>query len=593
MQSEWMPTRTRLTSYFWCIVRRLGDSPFSISRGDPSSTNKEGTCLDTPPCRPVSRREKALLFAAFFVLACWLQSASNAYRAGLSGYPDEPAHFVTGLMVRDYLLHGVGTPPMRFAETYYLHMPKIGIGHWPPLFYLVEAVWMVVFPATRQSVLVLAALISAGLAFAIAREAGSRWGFGFALGSGLLFLSLPDVQQQTSMVMLDLAVSLITFAAALSFIPMLRAPNTKAAVKSGILTSLAILTKGNAWALAIVAPLCLQLSRQLRVLYVPATYLGATIVILMCTPWHLLTAGWITQGWLEGVGWSYPVMLVLKVVRMLVHVCGIPTLLLALPSVVRRVVIPAIRHVGVAPFWAVQAALIAGTVIFHSIIPTGAEPRKVMIAVPSIVLFATDSLFELLTALWPCLKRSNTGQVAAFFALLAFGAWRFEIPMKAITAFPALAKELTSHLDYQGAAILISSDAQGEGELIADIAMLQPEPKMFALRASKVLFNDNWNGTNYRLRFHSAEEISSWLDSIPVDAVVLHAGPPRDRAPHHHLLQLVLACGSSWNLWSRVAVVPAKPERGFLLLYVRNTTRTIKRHPENRLKASLPELSPQ
>src|ERR1700680_1452483 len=75
----------------------------------------------------------------FLFLAIALQYAAGAYRAGFGAYPDEPAHYVTGLMVRDYILHAVGRPPMRFAENYYLHYPAVAFGHWPPVFYVIQA----------------------------------------------------------------------------------------------------------------------------------------------------------------------------------------------------------------------------------------------------------------------------------------------------------------------------------------------------------------------------------------------------------------------------------------------------------------------
>ena len=61
----------------------------------------------------------ALLVAFHFILV-W---RSGAFNAEFGEYPDESAHFVTALMVRDYLRTGLGQPPMSFAENYYLHYP--------------------------------------------------------------------------------------------------------------------------------------------------------------------------------------------------------------------------------------------------------------------------------------------------------------------------------------------------------------------------------------------------------------------------------------------------------------------------------------
>src|ERR1035438_2427795 len=61
-----------------------------------------------------------LLFL-FLGVSVLLQNLAGAYRADLDGYPDEPAHLLTGLMVHDYVMSGFSQRPMQFAESYYLH----------------------------------------------------------------------------------------------------------------------------------------------------------------------------------------------------------------------------------------------------------------------------------------------------------------------------------------------------------------------------------------------------------------------------------------------------------------------------------------
>src|SRR5689334_5000366 len=87
--------------------------------------------------------------AALLLLQYW----SGSHSAELSGYPDEPAHYVTGLMVRGYLVHGWHSFPMRYAEDFYLHYPKVALGHWPPAYYLLQVLWTFVFPTSISSIL--------------------------------------------------------------------------------------------------------------------------------------------------------------------------------------------------------------------------------------------------------------------------------------------------------------------------------------------------------------------------------------------------------------------------------------------------------
>src|SRR5271154_3145026 len=74
----------------------------------------------------------ALLLAAMVVFFQW---ASDSRHSELGSHPDEAAHFVTGLMVRDYIASGMHGNPLTFANNYYQHYPKIGLGIWPPFFY--------------------------------------------------------------------------------------------------------------------------------------------------------------------------------------------------------------------------------------------------------------------------------------------------------------------------------------------------------------------------------------------------------------------------------------------------------------------------
>ena len=89
-----------------------------------------------------------------------LQWSAGAYRSEFGAHPDESAHYVTGLMVRQYVAGRAPQPPFAFARAYYEHYPKVAIGHWPPAFYLLQTGWTLLFSASRISVLL---LMAAGL----------------------------------------------------------------------------------------------------------------------------------------------------------------------------------------------------------------------------------------------------------------------------------------------------------------------------------------------------------------------------------------------------------------------------------------------
>ena len=81
----------------------------------------------------------AIHFLVYLPLVLVLQYATGIYRSELSHDPDESAHVITSLMIHDYAQSGLGSSPLRFAENYYVHYPKVAIGIWPPVFHATAA----------------------------------------------------------------------------------------------------------------------------------------------------------------------------------------------------------------------------------------------------------------------------------------------------------------------------------------------------------------------------------------------------------------------------------------------------------------------
>ena len=101
------------------------------------------------------------------------------------------------------IAHGFPGSPMQFARNYYAHYPEIGFGHWPPWLYVIQAAWPLVFPATRQSLLVRLALCAALTATALEAAAG-RWVSARAGPvAALVFLLVPISESLDSMWMAE------------------------------------------------------------------------------------------------------------------------------------------------------------------------------------------------------------------------------------------------------------------------------------------------------------------------------------------------------------------------------------------------------
>ena len=184
----------------------------------PASLEDRAESGSSEPVRKLGWYGASLLFLMLGLLAVALQWLSGAYEGEFNGYPDEPAHYVTGLMIRDYIAAGIPQAPMEFARNYYLHYPKVALGQWPPLFYVAEAAWMLLFPVTIPSMMVFMACLAASFSsvlYAVSRSASI--GVRLSIGIAVVLLTLPSVTYLFSMVMGDVLGALLCLAAAASF----------------------------------------------------------------------------------------------------------------------------------------------------------------------------------------------------------------------------------------------------------------------------------------------------------------------------------------------------------------------------------------
>src|SRR5258708_7658053 len=151
--------------------------------------------------------------------AALLQWREGAMSAEFGGYADESAHLVTGLMVRDYLATFPLQPPLPFAENYYLHYPKVAFGHWPPLFYIAQAAWMLALPVSRASILLFMAAWMALLATILRRTLRAETSPFSSWCAAIILFALPLIAEYTGRIMAGIQVAPLMFPPAIFFLP--------------------------------------------------------------------------------------------------------------------------------------------------------------------------------------------------------------------------------------------------------------------------------------------------------------------------------------------------------------------------------------
>ncbi len=176
---------------------------------------------------------------------------------------------------------------MSFATDFYLHYPEVAFGHWPPVFYVLQAGWMLLFPPNHTSLLLLMALLTCCTAFLIYQTAAQHFSRTLALLGGLIYLALPLTQQYTSEIMIEAPLTLFGFIAARAAATVFGSSSWRGAAWFGIAASIAILTKSSGWALALVPLIALLLSRQWKTAIVARFLLSGGIVAALCVPFYI------------------------------------------------------------------------------------------------------------------------------------------------------------------------------------------------------------------------------------------------------------------------------------------------------------------
>lgn len=500
--------------------------------------------------RRASRAAFAVVqLALYFVLAVVLQYSSGAYRDDFSGFNDEPSHYTTALMVRDYFAAGFPRGAMRFAENFYVHYPKMALGHWPPAAYIVFGVWMILFGGGRIPALLLLALFTAAstlLLFLAARRVLSLASSHLiALG----FLLLPIVQMHFNMVMLESPLTLASLAAVLAMVRWVERDRWMDAVWFGLLTGTAIMTKGNAWALVFVAPMALLLLRRVRRIFSPRMFLAGGLVAALCGPFTIWTMPMVKDGW-DGSSftWAFFFTAMPQLAGFLFQIVGVVFSVLFFAGLWTKFLAPMWNR-RLEPFWAVMASYILSVWVFHGMVPTSIEPRKVFAAAPALLLFSgagVDWLTSVLPRRVPMFARPVLAPAAI---ALAFASVTFAIPRGYCPGFVRVTDFLLSKPEWSDVGFFVSSNTDGEGRLIAEVASREIWPKHIIIRSSKALVRTNWQLTQYELHCTTPQQVSDLLNRLSIAIVVLHDEPMREKEthPHHQLLRAMLKDNPDWE----------------------------------------------
>jgi hypothetical protein len=483
---------------------------------------------------------RAIAIAGLALIAFALYTAVGVFDTEFGAYGDEGMHYVTGLMVRDFVLapHRWGHP-LEFAKEYYLHFPKVGLGQWPPGFAVLQTIWSIPFGESRHSMLTLMTIMAALLAYIVFRTAAPRHGWLLAFFGAAILLAAPLTQRHAAMVMAEIPLAIASFLAMLAFSRFLSSESWADAVWFGILTSAAILIKGNAWSLVLMTGAALVFTGRLRMIASIRFWAAAAIIGVLCVPLTLLTMRIVQQG-MNGPGWLYPASYYLRSLvvhaRFAAEIYGYPLTAIALCGVVYGW-----RTHDV--FWRTAAAYAVAVLLFHSFVPTSLEQRKVFQLVPVIALFTVSGLDALARTI-P--QRLHPRIVACIAGALLF-VFSGYTPLNPFTpGFGPVVTRVLSDPSSRRTATLISSNAyfqDCEAGIIAEWMERDRSAETYLVRGTKLLgrISEEDGGTMlYQAVSDDPEQIRHILQSVPIATVILHTMDSKRNYPHHEILRKAL-----------------------------------------------------
>lgn len=486
-------------------------------------------------------------YLVLLALAVAGQSLTHVYRSDLN-WADEGSHYVSGLMVHDYIADGFPGSPIGYAARYYTHFPKVGIGHWPPLYYLVEAVgFFLTGPSIRTALFleaVFAAAAAAIVGAVVGRLGGRSFGWVAAGAASLATLAAPEVFLGMQGDMLDVPITFAALLAMLAWARFLFDEDWRWSVGFALAAAAAIMIKGNGVALALLPPLSIALSNRFQLLRDWRFWLPAPIVALLTGPWYLLTYRITAKGFNYSWGFHYIAQAAPAYAWSVVGEIGIVGLLLAMLGAF------AVLRSGEWSWRRALAGSALGFVIagflFHSVVPADIDGRYLTPLAPALVILAYLGVERLLGSRPPPMRALLTA--LCFLAVIATESRFHDKATRAMNA----AAELIFAAPRSGQFMLVGSTPGGEGAFTAEAATLDRRRANYVVRGFQVLGSGNFNGTNYAPRFGSPDQMARWIERHGIGWVVIDASPQSLLWAHNAQLQKIAGSGrQGWSLAAR------------------------------------------
>lgn len=506
---------------------------------------------------------QVLLQAGFFLFYLLLivayQWVSRAFTLPFGGYSDEPAHFVSSLMVGDYLRSRFAQTPMAFAEQFYVHYPAVAFGMWGPLLHILGGVWTVVFGGSRMSILLLIAVISASFAWSTQWLISREFGWVRGLLAGLALCLVPDFYIYSGMVMADILAATMLLWAAYYWYRYMQTERTSMSLLFGIFASLALLTKANPGILLLLPVPAVLLAGRADLLRRRNFWIPVPLVAVLTTPWYVMWFQFMDN--LTRVPLSASIAVEFLVGSLKIFgLATIPIVLAGMASGFGKKFDSARRSL-----WAVTTVLTIAFILYHCVVPGGNyEGRYVLMIAPWVavlLVFGAEMASEY------CKVQAGLASTLLWGAIVVFGMMvSFHIHPKTNLPYADVVNYLLPTGNEPQTAFLISSESAVDTIFVAEVALHDHRPNHFVLRASHMLARMNWNGDKYYNKQTDESQILEKLNHWGVSRVVIDTTPGSTPWPHHRSLRSAIMSDSHWQMGRQFGPIEVYEFKGNVVL---------------------------
>lgn len=532
----------------------------------------------------ISQMKPGLAFVILYIVALMVTFTSQYLRDvyGAELFSDATGHYITTLMVHDYLLTGFSGNPLEYAREYFIHYPSIRIGNNPPTFYALSAPWALLTSDTIASALALSAILAALYCAIVGFWACRLHSFAIGLTAAIFVGMLPSFQRITGEFLIDIPIGIASLLAIFVYAKFLHRPSLKLAVGFSALALLALWIKGSAIFLGLMVPLAVLVSGRYALLKRWEFWLPALIVGLFILPWYLYTFRTFTAGVKTQWDLTYPFLAAAGYTKIFIMNFTLPGFALGVAGLWDRLrFIRANRNTYEADQWSVIIALLFAVLIFQIFLPVNILQRYMITAFgPFAMLLWPGAVFcgrfiaERLPRSPVLSENLRTKFPQMVFALgLAF------MLTAALTTGPKpsnqmrpVAHQVAASLPANNPVVVIGSDGSREATFMAELAQLDRQrPSMIAIRGGR-LFGDKsgFMNVDYKPRFNTTEEVLGELERLGIALVIVDRAAAAQLWAHNKMLAELT--DKRPELWQKLWSMDNPGRDGDLSLYLLKST---------------------